>query len=102
MRVLYLIIAFLCASNAYFFVSKNALQNKLKLCQISSFNLKESLETQNQAIEKMKLDSKTYYKNEAKRNQQIITQIQAIPPMANKDGKTCEEALSYIIKLESL
>lgn len=78
------------------------LQDKLSLCESKNINLSQSLEFQNEALKKMKLQSQNYKNNEEKREKQIITQIQAIPAPANKDGTTCEEALDYIIKLESL
>lgn len=78
------------------------LQDELSLCESKNINLTQSLEFQNEALKKMKLQSQNYKNNEGKREKQIISQIQAIPAPANKDGTTCEEALDYIIKLESL
>lgn len=86
----------------YLYVSKSSLENKLRLCQAKNINLSQSLDFQNEALKKMKLQSQNYKDNEEKRNKKIISQIQAIPAPANKDGTTCEEALDYIIKLENL
>lgn len=78
------------------------LQDKLSLCESKNINLSQSLDFQNEAIKKMKLEMKNYPEKAQKKEREIISQIQAIPAPANKDGTTCEEALDYIIKLESL
>lgn len=78
------------------------LKDKLSLCESKNIILSQSLQFQNQEIEKMRLSSQSYKNNQEKRKKQIITQIQAIPAPVNKDGISCEDALSYIIKLESL
>lgn len=102
MRALVLLSITAVIAIIYLYVSKSSLENKLRLCQSKNINLTQSLEFQNEALKKMKLQSQNYKNNEEKREKQIISQIQAIPAPANKDGTTCEEALDYIIKLESL
>lgn len=102
MRALVLLSITAVIAIIYLYVSKSSLENKLSLCQSKNINLTQSLEFQNEALKKMKLQSQNYKNNEEKREKQIISQIQAIPAPANKDGTTCEEALDYIIKLESL
>lgn len=102
MRALVLLSITAVIAIIYLYVSKSSLENKLRLCQAKNINLSQSLEFQNEALKKMKLQSQNYKNNEEKREKQIISQIQAIPAPANKDGTTCEEALDYIIKLESL
>lgn len=102
MRALVLLSITAVIAIIYLYVSKSSLENKLRLCQAKNINLTQSLDFQNEALKKMKLQSQNYKDNEEKRNKKIISQIQAIPAPANKDGTTCEEALDYIIKLESL
>lgn len=102
MRALVLLSITAVIAIIYLYVSKSSLENKLRLCQAKNINLSQSLDFQNEALKKMKLQSQNYKNNEEKRNKKIISQIQAIPAPANKDGTTCEEALDYIIKLESL
>lgn len=102
MRALVLLSITAVIAIIYLYVSKSSLENKLRLCQAKNINLTQSLDFQNEALKKMKLQSQNYKNNEEKRNKKIISQIQAIPAPANKDGTTCEEALDYIIKLESL
>lgn len=101
MKGLIIAIVALLAVIAYLYISKLNLENKLILCEASSTHLKEGIEFQNQAINKIKKDKTQYERTQAKREKQIITQIQAVPAPVNKDGITCQEAINYIIKLES-
>lgn len=102
MRILISICTSLFAISIYLYLSKSSLENKLRLAESKNINLTQAIEFQNQSLQKMRLQTQSYNKNEAKRDKQIISAIQAIPAPVSKDGTTCEEAINYIIKLESL